>query len=102
MDGATGDNILGRMAEVQANHFSAAAVLGQDAIRPGTYSRDRQFKLRRDESIESADCSSASGSKSSPSHGIGRDVSEEDGDTENPESSEEPSQILRLHISRFL
>ena len=40
MDGATGDNILGRMAEVQANHFGAAAVLGQDALKPGTFSQD--------------------------------------------------------------
>ena len=57
MAGATGDNILGKMAEVRAKHRGAAAVLGQDAIRPGTYSRDGQFQLRKDESIESADCS---------------------------------------------
>lgn len=54
MDGATGDNILERMAEVRTKHRGAGAVLGEDAPR-SSYSRDRQFRLEAPQDHQGTD-----------------------------------------------
>ena len=61
MDGATGDNVLEKMAEVRTKHRGAGAVLGEDAPR-SSYSREREFQLEQPQQETDSDTDSDSDS----------------------------------------
>ena len=54
MDGATGDNVLEKMAENRTKHRGVGAVLGEYAPR-SSYSRDRQFHLEEPQDPQGID-----------------------------------------------